>query len=185
MGRLIVYNFITANGYFKGPGEDISWAKQNSAQEREFAAENFKHGNILVFGRVTYQMMASYWPSADALKNAPQVAEGMNKAEKIVFSKTLDKAEWNNTRVIKEDIGSAIKKLKKDSDKDMTILGSGTIVNQLTELKLIDEYQVMVYPVMIGGGTTLLKDISYKLELNVAKTRTFESGSVVYFYQSV
>ena len=105
MGKLIVYNFITVNGYFKGRNEDISWAKQNnSEEENKLAAENAGSGNLLLFGRKTYEMMAAYWPSAEAIKNAPELAAGINNAEKIVFSKTLRNADWNNTRIIKENM---------------------------------------------------------------------------------
>jgi dihydrofolate reductase len=183
MGKLTVYNFVTLNGYFKGPKEDISWAKTGSIEEKEFAAGNLKSANTLLFGRVTYQMMAGYWPSPAALKNDPAVAEGMNKAEKIVFSRTLNKAEWNNTRVVKDNMEEEIKKIKRIPGKDMTVLGSGSIVTQLAEKGLIDEYQVMVHPVVIGGGTPLLKDISQKLNLELINSRTFKSGGVLLCYQ--
>src|ERR1051325_5534254 len=114
MGKLLVYNFVSANGYFKGPNEDISWAHQNPSQEeKDFAAENAQGGAILLFGRKTYEMMAGYWPSADAKKNNAGVADGMNKAEKIVFSKTLKKADWNNTRVVSGNIEEEVRKLKR------------------------------------------------------------------------
>jgi dihydrofolate reductase len=183
MGKLLVYNFVSANGYFKGPNDDISWAHQNPSQEEsDFASENAQGGAILLFGRKTYEMMGSYWPTPQAKKNNPGVAEGMNKAEKIVFSKTLKKADWNNTRIVSGNIEEEVKKLKQ-SGKDITILGSGTIVNQLTEAGLIDEFQVMVHPVAIGNGTAFLKDIQNKIDLELTKTRSFKSGIVLLCYQ--
>ena len=103
MGKLSVYNFVSANGCFKGANDDTSWAHQNASKElSDFASENAHGGAILLFGRKTYEMMVSYWPTDEAKKNMPGVADGMNKAEKIVFSKTLKEAKWNNTRVIFE-----------------------------------------------------------------------------------
>ena len=88
MRKLTVFNFVTLNGYFEGPKGDISWHK-HGADENEYAIEKLGTGNMLLFGRVTYEMMAGYWPTPDAIKNDPVVAERMNSAEKIVFSRTL------------------------------------------------------------------------------------------------
>ena len=182
MRKITVFNFVTLNGYYKGPNGDISWHRHGE-EENEFAAGNLKSGGILLFGRVTYEMMASYWPTPAAAENDPAVAEGMNKAEKIVFSRTLKKAEWNNTRLIKDNIVEEIKKMKQTPGEDMVLLGSGSILTQLAEKGLIDEYQIMVDPVVIGGGTPILKDIRHKLDLKLTKTKTFKSGVVLLCYQ--
>jgi dihydrofolate reductase len=128
-------------------------------------------------------MMASYWPTPEAMKNDPVTAEGMNKAEKIVFSKKLKKAEWNNTRIIKDNIVEEIKKMKQEAGKNMTVLGSGTIVNLFAKEGLIDEYQIMVYPVALGDGTPLFKDISRQMDMKLTSTRAFKSGAVLHCYQ--
>jgi len=183
MGRLLVYNFVSANGYFKGPNEDISWAHQNPSQEEsDFAAENAQGGAILLFGRKTYEIMASYWPTPQGKQNNPGVAEGMNKAEKIVFSKTLKRADWDNTRIVSGNIEEEVKKLKR-SEKDITVLGSGSIVNQLAEAGLVDEFQIMIHPVAVNNGTAFLKDIHKKIELALRKTKSFKSGIVLLCYQ--
>lgn len=181
MGRLIVYNFLSANGNFKGKKEDVSWAKNDSPDENEFAAESLQSGNTLLFGRVTYEMMSSFWPTEAARKSAPKIAEGMNKAEKIVFSRSLKKADWNNTRIVKDNIAQEVKKLK-DAGKNMTILGSGSVISQLAEKNLIDEYELMIHPVIVGGGKQILNDISQNLELKLVNARTFKSGSVLLVY---
>jgi dihydrofolate reductase len=183
MGKLIAYNFVSLNGYFKGPKEDISWAKPGSKEESEFAAGNLKSGAALIFGRVTYEMMASYWPTPEALKNDRMIAEGMNKADKIVFSKTLKKAEWNNTKIVKGDIIEEIKKMKQSPGKDMTILGSGSIITQFADHDVIDEYQIMVHPIALNGGTAIFKDIEHKLELKLTSTKAFKSGVVLLCYE--
>lgn len=184
MRKLSTFNFVTLNGYFKGPNEDISWHR-HGAEESEFAAEGAKSESVLLFGRKTYEMMASYWPTADAFKNAPAVAEGMNKSEKIVFSKTLRKLGWNNSKLIKENIADEIKKLKRTPGKDMTLLGSGSILTQFAEAGLVDEYQFMVDPVVLGDGTSIFKSIRHKMDLKLTNTRTFKSGVVLLCYQPI
>jgi dihydrofolate reductase len=182
MRKLTVFNFVTLDGYFKGPKEDISWHR-HGAEENEYAAESLKSGNTLLFGRVTYEMMAGYWPTPAAIKNDPIVAEGMNKAEKIVFSRTLDKAVWINTRLVKGDIIEEMKKMKHMPGKGMTLLGSGTILTQFADQGLIDEYQIMVDPVVLGDGTPIMKGIGQKLDLKLTGARTFKSGVVLLTYQ--
>jgi dihydrofolate reductase len=184
MRKVTVFNFITLDGYFKGPKGDISWHR-HGPEENEYAAENLKYGGTLLFGRVTYEMMASYWPTPDAIKNDPIVAEGMNNADKIVFSRKLKKVEWNNTRLVKENIVEEIKKMKQQPGKDMTVLGSGSILTQFAEQDLIDEYQIMVDPVVLGDGTPIVKGIKHRLDLKLTGTRTFKSGVVLFCYQPV
>ena len=184
MGRVAAFNFVTLNGYYKGLKGDINWHR-HGAEENEYAAESLKSGGTLLFGRVTYELMASYWPTPIAIKNDPIVAEGMNKAEKIVFSRTLIKVGWNNTRLVKDDIEEEIKKMRQMPGRDMTLLGSGSILTQLAEQGLIDEYQIMVDPVVIGAGTPIFKGIKQKLDLKLTGTRTFKSGVVLLCYQPV
>ena len=184
MSKLSTFTFITLNGYFKGPMGDISWHR-HGAEENEYAAEGLRSGSILLFGRVTYQLMAGYWPTPMAIKNDPLVAAGMNAAEKIVFSRTLKKADWNNTRLIKHNIFAEIKKLKQRPGKDMTLLGSGSILTQFTEHGLIDKYQIMVDPVVLDSGTPIFNGLKHKVDLKLTMTRTFKSGVVLLCYQPV
>jgi len=116
MRKLSLFNFITLNGYYKGPDEDISWHKHGE-EENKFSEESMKQESILLFGRVTYEMMAAAWTSPEMKKSNPKVAEGMNKSEKIVFSKTLKKASWSNTRIVNEDMIKEVKKLKVGETK--------------------------------------------------------------------
>jgi dihydrofolate reductase len=181
MGRLGSFTFVTLNGFYAGPKRDISWHR-HGAEENEFAAEGLGAGNILLFGRVTYQMMASYWPTPDAMKNDPTVADGMNRAEKIVFSRTLKKAPWNNTRVVKTNIAKEVKKLK-EAGKNMTLLGSGSILTQLAQQDLIDDYLIMIDPVALGTGTTIFKGLKRKLDLTLTDTKVMKSGVVLLSYR--
>src|ERR1700750_1579563 len=103
MGKLTVYNFITLNGYFKGPQNDLGW-QRHGEEEGKFASQSAQANSALVFGRITYAMMASFWPTPEGHKLNPGVSEGMTRSEKIVFSRTLKKAGWENTRIIKDDL---------------------------------------------------------------------------------
>ena len=181
MGKLSVFNFITLNGYFEGPKSDISWHR-HGAEENAYAVDALKSGSTLLFGRVTYDMMASYWPTPLAMKNDPVVAEGMNKANKIVFSRTLKKVEWSNTRLVTDNMADEVKKMKKVPGKNMTVLGSGSIVTQLAQQGLIDEYEIMVDPVLLGDGTPIFKGIKQTLNLKLTASKTFRSGVVLLSY---
>lgn len=181
MGKVSVFNFTTLNGFYKGTNEDISWHKHVD-QESEFAENSLQADNILLFGRVTYQMMTGYWPTPMAMEQDATIAEGMNRSEKIVFSNTLKSAEWNNTRIINGDIITEVTKLKRTSAKDMTILGSGTIVTQLADHDLIDRYLIMIDPVAIGKGTPLFNNLKRNLALKLTDTKVFKSGVILLSY---
>lgn len=184
MGKLVVFDFISLNGFFKGPDGDLSWAHGDEESDA-FAIESNKEGGMLLFGRVTYEMMAGFWPTSYAHELNASLADGMNRAEKVVFSRTLVKADWNNTRVVKDDMVEEIKMLKQIRGKDMAILGSGSIVNQLAEEGLIDEYQIMIHPIVLGGGTPILNGIKRKLNLKLVSSRVFKSGKVLLCYEPV
>jgi dihydrofolate reductase len=127
--------------------------------------------------------MASFWPTPDAIKNDPIVAGKMNALPKIVFSRTLNKVEWNNTRLVKDNIEEEVKKMKNQPGKDMMILGSGSIMAEFAQRGLIDGYGIMVNPVVLGNGTPLFKGIKHRLNLKLTKTRTFHNGNVLLYYE--
>lgn len=175
---------VTLDGFFEGPNKEIDW--HNVDEEfNEYAIDLLNSVDILLFGRVTYELMASYWPTPSATTNDPIVAEKMNSLPKIVFSTTLHKADWNNTRLVKERIAEEILKLKLQSGKDMVIFGSGSIVSTFTQLGLIDEYRIIVNPVVLGNGNPLFKGIHDKLNLKLLRTKTFSSGNVLLCYQPI
>jgi dihydrofolate reductase len=185
MRKLVVFNNVTLDGYFTGLSGDFSWAHSGSddAEFNAFVADNASGGGQLLLGRITYELMASYWPTPNAIKHDPIVAEGMNSMPKVVFSRTLDKAAWSNTKLVKGDIAAEIRKLKQEPGKGMAILGSGRIVAQLAPQRLIDEYQVVVNPVVLGNGRTMFDGIKEKLTLKLTRTRTFRSGKVFLCYE--
>ena len=182
MGKLGVFMLVTLDGYYEGPKRDISW-HQHDKEGSEFAMEGLKSGSTLLFGRVTYELMASYWPTDHAISNDPVVAMGMNNADKIVVSRTLKKAEWNNTRLVKENIAEEIRKLKQAPGKNITLLGSGSILTQLAHQGLIDEYQFMIVPVVLGDGTPIFKGLKDRINLKLTSTRSFKNGNVLVCYQ--
>ncbi|UKJ08373.1 dihydrofolate reductase family protein [Solitalea lacus] len=184
MRKLSVFNFISLNGFYKDQHGDISWHK-HGPEENEFAANSLQADNCLLFGRITYELMASYWPTPMAMENDPKVATGMNNAEKIVFSRSLKSVTWNKTRLISENIVDEIRKLKESDGKDFTILGSGSIVTQFAEHGLIDEYQFMIDPVALGAGTPIFNEINKQLNLKLTSIHSFKSGVVLLRYQPV
>jgi dihydrofolate reductase len=149
-----------------------------------FVAENASGGGELLFGRVTYELMASYWPTPAAQSN-PIIAERMNSLPKVVFSKTLDKASWSNTRLVKGDLATEVRKLKEEPGPNMVIMGSGSIVAQLAEAGLIDEYQIVLNPIILGHGRTLFEGVKTRLPLQVTKSRIFGNGNAVLVYGAV
>ncbi|NOU46923.1 MAG: dihydrofolate reductase [Bacteroidales bacterium] len=181
MRKLSAFNFITLNGYFHGPEGDISWHR-HGAEENQFAAESMKAENTLLFGRKTYEMMAGYWPGPMAIENDREVAEGMNNADKIVVTRTLKNAAWNNTRILTGDLVTGINRLKASPGNNITLLGSGSILTQLAENGLIDEYLVMIDPVAIGAGTPIFDQIGTVLNLKLTQVKSFKSGVVLLGY---
>ena len=183
MRKLIVFNHVTLDGYFTDRTGDMSWAHKQDAEWNAFAKENSSGNGELLFGRITYELMASYWPIPLAMKNDPVLAERMNKLSKVVFSRTLDKASWSNTKLVKGDLAAEVRKMKKESGEGMAILGSGSIVSQLAGEGLIDEYQIVVNPIVLGSGRTMFDGIKNKLPLKLTKTRAFGNGNVLLCYQ--
>src|SRR4030095_15173601 len=141
MSRLMVFNSLSLDGYFTDKSGDMSWAHKNDAEWNSFVADNAKGECVMVFGRITYEMMASWWPTPQAMKSIPVVADRMNRAPKVVFSRTLEQAQWNKRKMVKTDWAAAIRKMKQKSGPDTLVIGSGTIVSQLAQKGLIDEYQ--------------------------------------------
>ena len=185
MRKLIVFNHVSLDGYFTDAKGDMSFA-QNAIPDAEwdaFVAGNASGGGMLLFGRITYELMASFWPTPFAAENMPVVAERMNNLQKVVFSRTLDEVSWNNTRLVKGDMTGEIRKMRKEEGADMVIFGSGSIVSQLAQEGLIDEYQIVVDPVALGKGRTMFDGIKEKFHLKLTNTRTFGNGNVLLCYE--
>ena len=183
MRKIIVFNQVTLDGYFVDMNGDMSWAHKNDAEWNAFVADNAKGDATLLFGRITYELMAGFWPTPYAIENMPTVAEGMNNLPKVVFSRTLDKASWNNTKLVKGDLGAEVRKMKQEPGPNMVIMGSGSIVSQLAQEGLIDEYEIALNPIVLGEGRTLFEGVKEKLSLKLTKTRAFGNGNVFLCYE--
>jgi len=184
MRKLIFQNAVTIDGFFEGPNREIDW--HNVDDEFNSMAEEFLNSvDLLIFGRVTYELMESYWPTPAALNDDHVIAKLMNDIPKIVFSRTLNKAGWNNTRLIKENLTGEIKNLKKQPGKNMAIFGSSDLSLELIENNLIDEFRIILNPVAIGNGKTIFNGIKERLKLKLLNTRAFKSGNVLICYSQI
>jgi dihydrofolate reductase len=171
------------DGYFVDVKGDMSWAHTRDAEFGAFVQGNASGGGELVFGRITYELMASYWPTSMAMENDPVVAKGMNDLPKVVFSRTMGKASWNNTRLMKGEPAAEMRRMKKESGQDMVIMGSGSIISQLAEERVIDEYQMVVVPVVLGKGRTMFDGVKEKLGMKLVRSRVFGNGNVFLCYE--
>lgn len=187
MAKLLVFNQVSLDGYFTGEKGDLSWAhtRNKDPEWAAFLAENAGSGGTLLFGRVTYEMMVSYWPTPEAARNDPVMAERMNALPKVVFSKSLKKADWKNTRLVTGELEDEIRIMKQNPGSDLVILGSGTIVAQLAQAGLIDEYQLVVIPVVLGKGRTMFEGVTRKPAMTPTGSRTFRNGNLVVGYVPV
>ena len=183
MRRIVVFNNVTLDGYYTGLDGDMSWAHKYDPEWMEFTNSNAKGGAVLAFGRKTYDMMAGYWPTPQAKKDNPVVANGMNAAHKVVFSRSLDKATWANTKLLKGDLVAEVKKLKAESPADLVLMGSGQIVAQLASAGLVDRFTLPTIPVVLGKGRSMFDGVEKRFDLKLAGTRAFKNGVVVLTYE--
>jgi dihydrofolate reductase len=183
MRKLIVFNQMSLDGYIADAKDDMSWAHKSDPEWNAFASQNASGDGVLLFGRVTYDMMAAWWPTPAALQAMPAVADGMNRMQKVVFSRTMKKAAWQNTMLVHDDIAGAVRKMKAEQGSGMVILGSGSIVSQLTDAGLIDEYQMVVNPVVLGAGKTMFAGLKDRVTLTLKSIRPFKNGNVVLSYE--
>ena len=183
MSKLVVFNQVSADGYIADRNGDMSWAHKQDDEWTTFITENASTGGTLLFGRVTYEMMASYWPTPHAVENMPVVAQQMNTLPKVVFSKTMKGASWNNTKLIKGDLPAEVRMLKETTDGDLVIFGSASIVSQLAQAGLIDAYQLIINPVILGAGKSMFTGVDKRLDLKLTRSRTFSNGNVMLCYE--
>jgi len=180
MRRLIMWNMVTLDGFFEGPKNwEIDWHEYVWGEELEqLSKQQLRSADMLLFGRVTYQGMAGYWPSEKG-----EVADFMNTLPKVVFSRTLEKAEWNNTKLVKEDAEQEVAQLKQQPGKDLFIFGSANLSSTLTQHGLIDEYRLGVNPVILGAGTRLFKASPNRMKMKLLEATPLQSGCVILRYR--
>lgn len=189
MRRLIASEFVTLDGVIEAPGHEEhrdgknAWSLQLSSEDmQKYNIEQFFAIDALLLGRVTYQIFAAFWPSAP--EDEGGFAHRMNSIKKYVVSTTLREAGWNNSTLIRGDIAAEVSELKQQSGGDILIYGSADLVNTLMKHDLIDEYRLMVHPVVLGSGKRLFRDESDTSHLRLVDTRTFGSGVVLLSYQA-
>ncbi len=173
---------LTIDGFFEGTNKwEISWHNVD-AEFHEFAAEQLNETGMLLFGRVTYEGMAKYWTSETASKNDPLISQLMNSVPKVVFSRTMSKADWSNTRLIKGNVSEEVQKLKSEGKKDIGILGSANLASSLIDNSLIDEYRIIINPVVLGKGSPMFLTTRPMPNIKLLRSRIFKSGNVLLTY---
>jgi dihydrofolate reductase len=187
MRNVVLFMHISLDGFAAGPNGELDWISYDEDLEK-YGEEIVSTVGSPLYGRVTYQLMESYWPTVltnpSATAHELAHARWLEDVEKIVFSKTLTTVEWNNTRLIKDNIPAEISKLKQQPGKDLVIFGSPSLAQTFMQLGLIDEYRLTVTPVVLGSGISLFKDVKNRIDLKLLEAKTFNSGVVTLHYQS-
>jgi dihydrofolate reductase len=195
MRRIVMFNQVSADGYFADDAGELGWVVPEPELDRSVAGNLDDRGTIL-FGHRTYQMFESFWPHAlddsptspdphDPGHRSPEIraiAQWINDAEKLVFSRTRKEVTWRGSHVIPELDPREVEALKSQRGGDMMIFGSGSIVSQLTEHGLIDEYQFLVCPVLLGSGRTLMGGVRKAPRLELLEEKSYPSGNVMLRY---
>jgi dihydrofolate reductase len=182
--KVIMFNRISVDGFFAGPNGEINWFVGDPEVDK--ATHEMMQPDTILYGRVTYQLFEGFWPNVaknpDATKQVQDLAEELNQMTKVVFSSTLEEVSWVNSKLIKGDLLKEVQELKQGEGADIAIFGSGSIVQQLADAGLVDEYLIVVTPVVLGSGKPLFKDVQ-AIKLNLLETRSFKSGNVVFHYR--
>ena len=184
MPRLSSFFSVSLDGFFADERGSVDWSHDpnRDPEWNAFVSGNASGSSQLLMGRKTYEMMVAFWPTPAAKQAMPAVAEGMNAAPKHVVSRTVKEATWNNTRIIATDLEEEVRRLKAASGPDITTLGSGSIVSQLAQAGLVDEFQVVTIPILIGKGRHMFGDIRQPLRMRTLRSRAFNNGNVVTWY---
>jgi dihydrofolate reductase len=196
MRRIVAFNRVSVDGYFATTDGKLDWAVPEDQLEKE-AASGLTEAATMLFGRKTYQMFESFWPNAAKEsgtapdphakgRRSPELAamaKWINEAEKIVFSRTLEKVTWQNSRLIQELDPKEIDALKRTSGGDIMLFGSGSIASTLTEHHLIDEYQYIVNPILLGDGKLLIRGVPNTLRVKLVESKSYPSGNVKLRYE--
>jgi dihydrofolate reductase len=180
MRKLIVFMITTLDGCVADPEGRIDWHIVDE-QFNEFANQQLDSADLLLFGRITYEGMAGYWPTPAAALDDPAVAAKMNAMPKIVFSRTLDQPDWQNTRLVRELVASEITRLKQQPGRNILIFGSSRLAASLINMGLIDEFRIMISPCILGAGQPLFAGAN-RLSLRLVKTEPFRAGNILHYY---
>jgi dihydrofolate reductase len=184
MKKIIAVEWLSLDGFFSGPKGETDWFVMDEGTGK-YLSNLFKTIDTIMLGQVTFNMFSAYWPKPDPADGNPkELTDFMNNSQKIVFSKSLKKTDWNNSVIIKDISAVKINKLKQETGKNIVIFGSGSIVSKLTKLGLIDEYQFLVNPVFLGNGKTIFKTKEAKSKLKLLNAKKFEGGNMMLHYEA-
>ncbi|HML96451.1 MAG TPA: dihydrofolate reductase family protein [Thermodesulfobacteriota bacterium] len=181
MRKVVVSNLVSLDGFIAGPSGEIDWFSVGG-DFMDYTKERLGSMGILLFGRVTYELMAGYWPDASPAENDEAIIHAMNGLPKIVFSRTLASVEWNNAVVNRGDPVHETERMKAEGGKDIVIFGSGTMVSALSAAGLVDEYRIFVNPVILGAGKTQFGGVGHRVGLRLKETKAFAGGLVLLTY---
>lgn len=176
MRKVILSIMVSVDGYIEAPNDDITWHVWDDEMS-EYMMGFFKTVDTFIYGRKSYKLMINYWPD-----QAGEFADIMNEMPKIVFSRTLDNVTWNS-QLVKENAALEIQKQKKLPGKNMVLFAGADIASTFIKHDLIDEYRLIVNPVVLGGGTPLFKDVKDPLSLNLLQTKSFQCGNSLLCYE--
>ncbi|WP_043641143.1 dihydrofolate reductase family protein [Nonomuraea candida] len=184
MSKLIYWVHTSVDGFIDGPGGAFDWAEMGPELSAYGDEVQARVGTFL-YGRNVWEMMAGWWPRAETLSDDPhdlKFAPVWRRTPKIVFSTTLKESEWAD-RIISGDLAEEVAELKRRSDRDLLLNGGSQVAGALTALGLIDEYHVMVHPVVLGGGRPLFPAQRERLDLRLVESRTFDSRTTLLRYE--
>jgi dihydrofolate reductase len=185
MRKIFLFMMTSVEGYFEGPNHDLSWHNVD-AEFNAFAHEqNIGPVDTLLFGRTTYELMAGYWPTPAGVADDPETARFMNETPKVVASFQPFAPAWEKTTVIFKDVEEEIKRLKAGPGKAIAIFGSNQLCVSLMEKGLVDEFRIMVNPIVLGAGHSLFAGLSKRVKLKLVNTRAFRSGNILLTYMPV
>lgn len=183
MRKIFAFEVATLDGYYAGPNQEFDWPNVDE-EFNEFSVAQLNEVDMLLFGRHTYEAMASYWPTPAAQQGDPVVSGIMNSIQKAVVTRTLDRADWNNTLLIKgDDAIREIARIKERSGKDIAVFGSFDLTVHLMEAGLVDELRIMINPIILGAGLSLFRTATERIPVKLRKVRRFDSGNVLLHYQ--
>jgi dihydrofolate reductase len=188
--RVTAFVHLTLDGCFAGPRGEIDWFKaiKSDTEYEAYTHDQSESGNTLIFGRTTYEIMKSYWPTPAAIASDPRMAQVVNTNPKIVFSTTLrsvaEGPNWKNITLLQEIDPADIARRKAQAGADFTILGSGTVVRQFGNLGLIDEYCLVIVPIVLGAGKPLFQNVK-QTSLELLEFRSFKNGLALLRYRPV
>jgi dihydrofolate reductase len=185
MSKLIVSMMTSVDGFIEGPNRELNWTVE-SPDFNAYCDQMLSHTDTMLFGRVSYEMMVKYWPAAETKPKDEwerTFARKMNTLPKVVLSRTPPDAAWNNTRVVKDNVREEVTALKQRAAKDCFVFGGAGIIATLRRLGLIDEYRVVLHPIVLGRGTPLFVGVEERFSLQLIREQRFDSGVVVLYYR--